>query len=647
MRKLFILHLFCLLHFFVSAQNDRSYFRDNNNTYQIFSPNDWIYNGNTNDPIAFETKAPTTSDKDFPPMIVLEIEPVETYGKQISLEQIRQDDIETTKKQSGDKLTINQDGYKIFNNKKWWMFSISEKISRKKTYRYFILKTLHNRYTYSIAFRADKEDFDTYFAKAVDAMFSFMFLTSDHTYYGNNSSVIEADQAKNLLRPFEGKYVLSTTNGITNTIQSIIIGKEAGGTYNAKEIREITYNGAKVGFEAELRPEHIDGSSITLSTDSIILINNGTYWKKVIYELHKDANGLSGKMIFSKDSLFKVNSSDVTFQYIKPSPIVSKNDDLPKADKKLTTNASSSAKQRLENNIENCINLHNVSFKSMCTKKCFTDIKNEMNEEETGEADNTVPDWTYCTLSMIQAQDYGKVKVTATFIESANNGDWYEVKVIDPEFNASYLTNVRLIKNKNSYLIDEIVQEVNDDEVSDNPTNSKNQNNNSNKPGQNNDNWAKKAAEENKKRVEEQEKRNKSANTGISENSFTLDHKTVGSNSADELGRRVLNAFKNNDFNSYLQCINGENTAEIKRGWQQVRKSLQSQGVSDWSKIRFSRVSYCTGQGVPANSYGCFKIEFEYGTSFWGATSSLNGATWKNGKLFLNHSYNDAGIRRR
>lgn len=127
---------------------------------------------------------------------------------------------------------------------------------------------------------------------------------------------------------------------------------------------------------------------------------------------------------------------------------------------------------------------------------------------------------------------------------------------------------------------------------------------------------------------------------------FKLDHKIIGASSLEELGRKILAAFKNNDVQSYLQYIVYENTDDIKKYFGQVRDQLGANGVTDWSKVQFSRITYFNRQDK-ADNYSGFSIEFDYGTSFWGAFSTQNGAMKQNGKYYLDHSYNNAGIRRK
>lgn len=118
-----------------------------------------------------------------------------------------------------------------------------------------------------------------------------------------------------------------------------------------------------------------------------------------------------------------------------------------------------------------------------------------------------------------------------------------------------------------------------------------------------------------------------------------------GTNTPEELAKRVLDAFKENDFDSYQACIATGTPEKKKESFEFVRKELESRGLTDWSKVTFSRVTYGhdhAGKG----GLSMFRIEFEYGSDYWGAFS-LNGADEINGKYFLSHAYDNAGMVRK
>jgi|GEM_PF-7106920 len=134
---------------------------------------------------------------------------------------------------------------------------------------------------------------------------------------------------------------------------------------------------------------------------------------------------------------------------------------------------------------------------------------------------------------------------------------------------------------------------------------------------------------------------------------FTPDHKVVGSNSIDELSRKILNAFKTNNFESYLQCVYRENTAGTKRRFNEIREQLLSRGLTDWAKVKFSRFTYYEHNNNPydedilrRNSYSLFKIEFSYSTNFLG-TLGGSGVVKLDGKYYLGYSFDFGALQRK
>jgi hypothetical protein len=65
----------------------------------------------------------------------------------------------------------------------------------------------------------------------------------------------------------------------------------------------------------------------------------------------------------------------------------------------------------------------------------------------------------------------------------------------------------------------------------------------------------------------------------------------------------------------------------------ELRTRLASFGLSDWSKMSFSRVTYIEKKG----ELTAFKIEFNYGEDFIGAFGYFTRAGLYNGKYLLNY----------
>ncbi|WP_158643935.1 hypothetical protein [Pseudobacter ginsenosidimutans] len=123
---------------------------------------------------------------------------------------------------------------------------------------------------------------------------------------------------------------------------------------------------------------------------------------------------------------------------------------------------------------------------------------------------------------------------------------------------------------------------------------------------------------------------------GYSPENADPSRKFVGGKTGDELGRVLVNALKNNDSTTWLRCLapSVKITSEVRDDFGKLRNRLASFGLSDWSKVSFSRVTYIEDKG----QLTAFKIEFNYGTDFIGAFGYFTGAGLYNGKYLLNYS---------
>lgn len=116
-----------------------------------------------------------------------------------------------------------------------------------------------------------------------------------------------------------------------------------------------------------------------------------------------------------------------------------------------------------------------------------------------------------------------------------------------------------------------------------------------------------------------------------------------GGKDADELSRKIINAFKKNDVSGYLSLIKGKDEEDSKKYFKIIREGLESDGLSDWSKMQFSRVTYTKDKNGDDLSY--FRIEFEYGKNFSGAMGSTY-AVKHEGRYYLGHAFYNGGMRR-
>ncbi len=112
--------------------------------------------------------------------------------------------------------------------------------------------------------------------------------------------------------------------------------------------------------------------------------------------------------------------------------------------------------------------------------------------------------------------------------------------------------------------------------------------------------------------------------------------KYVGGKTGDELGRGAGKCFKKiMTAPPGLGCLapSVSITPKVREDFRGLRERLASFGLSDWSKMSFSRVIYIESKG----ELTAFKIEFNYGTDFIGAFGYFTGAGLYNGKYLLNY----------
>lgn len=631
MKIAFLLLVLCSFTLFGLAQ--RRYYFDDKNSCVISLPPNWNEKSSDNPLVKLQVQAPQTEEINFPPTLLLLTEDVKQSNNK-SLEQIRNTEIDSIKQQLGNKLTIYKNEYWVSNNEYWWLFSMSVKMSKKNTYRYFILKTTHRNVIYSIAYRADADYFDKYFPAAYEAMKSLMFLTSDNSDVKNIPNYNpKKNQVTDWLKTSEGKYSFKWSGDNSSGEQSIIVGPASDSGYNIQEIREISQNGKKAYFIADLLPKSVMGPNLTLYTDAVKRYDTvqAFDWRKATYTLHKTDSGFEA-YFYSTDSSFEPYSITLT----KQQPVADTAEIVAESSSK--DDNINNGKLWLQTNIEN---LYNNSFsiekmKKVCTSRYVnfrTDGWNiDEGDEKAANAFSTkwgkIYNLKYCCADcgfLIYGQDHGKISVAANFKNKTANGYWFNVTITDKEFNVSYKSDVRIIKNGTSYLIDEALEYWQAEGSGASEDETKNQS----------------SSEKNTQAAELPEGQNE-LNVPAEKKVFS------GCKTVDELGRKLILALKTNNSTLWYNCILTQPRQTTDKYFKQVRECLMENGVSDWGNLTFSRVVYeKRKKDFYRGEYLIFRIEFTYGKDFFGAIGGSNSGIDYKGQLMFYDSFYECEIKRR
>lgn len=116
----------------------------------------------------------------------------------------------------------------------------------------------------------------------------------------------------------------------------------------------------------------------------------------------------------------------------------------------------------------------------------------------------------------------------------------------------------------------------------------------------------------------------------------------AGAKTPEELGRKIIAAFKKNDVKAYLNCIHGEEKAKSEKEFPALKENLAADGLSDWSKVEFSRVRYHKG----SQNLESFAIEFTYGKDYSGVIGGGNYALKKDDRYYIHHAFTGARMDR-
>ncbi|MGG9963083.1 hypothetical protein [Ferruginibacter sp. SUN106] len=640
------------------------------NLYRISLPNDWTKRTELGAGVQFSLTAPQQGDKQFAPSFQLETGTLQNGYQNASIDEISRKELEVTKQQGGEKLVIVRDSFKIINNKKWWNGIFHIQVTKKLAMDYFILKTIHNKITYTLNFSAPSD----YFSKNLDQMYAYMetmmFYKTDATVYNNTTDNKSFDTE---LKKFEGIYFQQHPGASTK----IIVGEIGNGIYGAKEVREIVKDGKTFVFEALLKPENIAGNTITLNSDEVVKADLPIIWSKATYELKKSGNTLQGTF-FSNSNSFKgyevvlenqqqpVAKNKTVSIETKTSPVNKK----PAAVKTFKELSDTNGEQ------DNLINFGNGMVTRNGDNLTFQ-LKSGNTKVLKNNNNNNTVDYTFIgysdELNSFIVENKGFESSDFSFI-NRDNGVTITVPGFDYEVSPS---KNNVVFYNNGGLIDQTdesgiyIFSISKDGMQ--ATFKKITFDVSKNTG-----WAPASVKWVNDNLIEVDKQVKASSTKVkaggkcwlvaqtggwtisnvlpkqnpgvtvvptatdleygTQNSTpgatlvpsVTDRNYTGGKTMDELGRKLLNALITNDFKSWYSCVYESPSDEVKKDFDKLREGLQQDGVSTWNLAKFSRVTYTDftyGKKLPEFAYNNFRIEFDYKSSFTGRFQCSSGAT--------------------
>lgn len=301
--KVFFFAIFFLqsAYYAFSQSQPSEFFKSADANYHIYIPKDWIKETPKQNSIVFSLRPADGKQDEVPTAMFLEILPVSLGYETANMREITDKELEITKNQYGNSFTILSQQYRNINNKEWSQMIAEVRVSKKKAFKFFILKAVHNAKTYALSFAAESEDYEKYINRAFAAMQTFMFYTTDRTLYKNDNTYLSPITIEKQMAKYNGTY---THQPHPTYFNSIVLGNATDGPYKAKEIRRLTKDGKTYIFEAELKVEEITESKIVLTTDAVLKFDPDMQFRKAVYELNRTDKGFSGQFV-AKDSTFE------------------------------------------------------------------------------------------------------------------------------------------------------------------------------------------------------------------------------------------------------------------------------------------------------------------------------------------------------
>lgn len=137
---------------------------------------------------------------------------------------------------------------------------------------------------------------------------------------------------------------------------------------------------------------------------------------------------------------------------------------------------------------------------------------------------------------------------------------------------------------------------------------------------------------------------NDNTNTSVSTENIEQINSEPGAKDADELGRKIVAAFKQNNAAAYSSCIIKEDKSVAEAQFKNLYEEFKAKGLSDWSKVKFIRVRYFTNKD--SDILGGFKIEFE-SDKLSGMFGGVNSAEKHDGRYYLRKAYRGCNVDRK
>lgn len=679
------------------------YYESNDKTYRLFIPSDWekkkkIF-GNT----VFSYKPPNNKKEGFMPTTMeLEIGTLKEGYQNADIKEIAALEAGITKNQLGNGISIFTDTFRTINNKLWWEFAFTTKSPKKTKATFYILKTIHNQVTYALTFNGPDAYFDKYMGKALGSMYSFMFYTKDKTPYKNKISQDQTNFTKSL-KAFEGTY----KQQVENYSHTILISNAGNDIYLAKELREFLIEGKKVRFDADLIVEAVNDDKITLSTDAVSVCDTSIRWEKAVFNLSKTETGLTG-VIASKGKGFEGYELSLVKQKQVPSNNNLANNGklgLNETDLNNQTSSGYGTPDAESGELNEPLNIKQfgggkVTRKSKSELIIITSggksisLKNKGGDEDEGQI-------RYKFLGFIQelnsyvidqvgmeADTYTLVnKISGSIadipsLEYAMSADKKRIAVYNNDIiNSMEQSFIKILSVSNNGL-KESFSKITFDAATNKGWGATSLTWLDNNTVEVNKAVADAATEELKpagkswltmqtgkwslvntkppKKADKLEVMPSAEELPIYDGTQTSIGKAtvvpsaserimVGGTTPDELGKILITALKSNDKKVWYGCILNATMSQAQERLETIRKHLVMDGLTNWSLLKFKRVTYSEvshNGKVKVGEYRFFHVEFSYGTEYLGRIE-CNLIRLHKGKYIVLNPFYGGGIKRK
>jgi hypothetical protein len=667
----------------LSSAQSNLYYVSNDKSYHVFLPSGWEKKDNPSTNRVF-IYAPTDQGKAgfMPTTIQLETGTLKEGYQNADITEIARLESAIMKEQSGSKIDVFKDSIRMINNKAWWEYAFSTKGPKKTKATYYILKTIHNKVTYTLTFSAPDENFDKYMSTAINNLQSFMFYTTDETLYKNKKQ-LDAQNLAKWLSTYEGTY----KEQIENYTHTITIKNSGNGNYLATENREFLVDGKKISFIADLLIENIGANEIVLSSDKISACDLSKNWKKGFFTLRNTASSLSGSLA-SKGAEF--DTYNINLKRQKDVASTNSNTASKPTDGKNTQKSEQGPISQPESNAPKTygtahsetseidepkfikqFGLGKIVRKSKTELVISTTTKSVVLKDKGGESDDTKVRYKFLGtiaalnsfvvyVSGIETDAYILInKVNGSMVQIPNleyvmsadkkwiavfnndimnsleesfvkifsvsiNGlkESFSKVTFDVQTNSGWGANTLVWKTNDILEIDVVTADPATEELK--PAGKVWVMNQSGK-------WVPLSAPPDFNSVQNtimpsatELPMDDGTNAGTGKPTLVPNASArilTGGKTPEELGQMLLTALKNNDKKAWYKCILNGTAEEAEEDFDFVRNRLKLQGLTNWNLVKFSRVKYSeirSNGKISTDKYQYYVIEFTYGADFIG-----------------------------